>query len=184
MLSAQSLRLVLSQQARAVVPIATGDTSMEPHLSGGDVVEAAVAPATPRPGDLLIFAQRDYLVLHRYLGTARTPDGEPCLRTRGDGRNELDPPVAAGAVVARAVAVRRAGVWRSLEGPGPSLYARLVAWHALAWAAAGIAARKVGLGGVVRSLDGALLGVASRLFFVPMHGRIAAPPATRSENSV
>jgi hypothetical protein len=165
-------------------PIAPGDTSMTPHLAGGDVVVAVPPRPVPRPGDLLIYLQQDYLVVHRYLGAARDPSGRPCLRTRGDGRNQLDPPLFAEAVRARVVSIGRSGAWRTVQGPMPEAYARLVAWHDQVWAVLGIAGRKVGLGRAVAAIDGALLRLVARLFFAPVHGRMAPPDRPRPEASV
>jgi len=183
-LSDEALELLLKERGGAVIPIAGEDTSMAPHLAGGDLIAAGPLKHSPRVGDLLVFRQRDYLVVHRYLGTARTPDGTPCLRTRGDGRNELDPPVAPSAVRARVTAVRRAGSWRSLDGPVPEAYARLVAWHDHAWAIAGIVGRRIGAGTLVTTIDRVLLRVASMLLFSPFHRRIAPPAQARAETSV
>ena len=178
------MTVLLSERGRAIVPIVGEDTSMVPHLSGGDLVAAGPPEPAPRPGDLLVFVQRDYLVVHRYLGAARDPSGRPCLRTRGDGRNELDPAVSHDAVRARVVAIRRAGVWRSLEGVGPAAYARLVAWHDLFWAGVGVAGRKVGLGRAAGFVDRAVLRVTAALLFAPLHVRIEAPDGAVPESPV
>jgi hypothetical protein len=180
----EAIRLLLSDLGTAVIAVASGDTSMEPHLPGGCRIALAPARDVPRPGDVLVYRQHDYLVVHRYLGPAAAADGRPCLRTRGDGRNVLDPPVFADAVSARVTAVERSGSWRSLDGPGAAFYARLVAWHALAWAAAGAVSRPVGAGALVAWLDRAVLRVGATLFFTPFHGRVAAPVATGPERSV
>ncbi|HEX4823391.1 MAG TPA: hypothetical protein VFV19_03690 [Candidatus Polarisedimenticolaceae bacterium] len=184
MLSDQALTLVLDARGRAILPIAGHDSSMTPHFSGGDLVAAGAPHDAPRPGDVIVFVQQDYLVVHRYLGAARDPSGRPCLRTRGDGRNELDPAVPAGAVRARVVAVRRDGVWRSLEGALPSLYARCVARHDLFWAAAGVLGRKVGLGGLASAFDRTFLRLAAAFLFTPLHPRVDAPDGTVPESSV
>ena len=184
MLSDRALSVLLSERGHAILPIAGQDASMTPHLSGGDLVAAAPPPATPRPGDLIVFVQQDYLVVHRYLGAARDRSGRPCLRTRGDGRNELDPALPPDAVRARVVAIRRAGVWRSLEGMRAVAYARLVAWHDLFWASAGIAFRKVGLGSAATHLDHALLRLTAALLFTPLHARIEAPDGAVPETPV
>jgi hypothetical protein len=180
----EALRLVLSERGTAVVPVTEGDTSMAPHLNGGDLVAVVAPREAHRSGDILIYRQQDYLVVHRYLGVARAPDGTPCLRTRGDGRNAFDPPVSAEAVIGRVVAVRRSGEWRSLDGAAASAYARLVAWHDLAWAAAGLAGTKVGLGGLVARLDRGLLTLGAPIAFRAVHRRIAPPAASGPAASV
>jgi hypothetical protein len=157
---------------------------MRPHLLGGDQVAVVAPRARPRAGDLLVYRQQDYLVVHRYLGRARAADGNRCLRTRGDGRNELDPPVLPDAVAARVVAVARDGAWRSLEGTGAMVYARLVAWHDLAWAAAGVGARRIGFGGVAARLDRWFLTIGAAVLFPVIHARIAAPAALGPDATV
>jgi len=157
---------------------------MRPHLLGGDRIAVVAPRPIPRAGDLLVFRQQDYLVVHRYLGRARTPGGDACLRTRGDGRSELDPPVSPDAVAARVVAVSRKGAWRSFEGRGASVYARLVAWHDLAWAAAGVAARGIGLGRLAATLDRGLLALGGALLFSLIHRRIAPPAVAGPDASV
>lgn len=175
MLRHQALDLTLSEHGEAVLPVAAGDLSMVPHLRGGDLLLVRRAQGAPARGHLIVFRQNDYLVVHRYLGGARTPDGRPCYRTRGDGRSALDPPVLAADVVARAVAVRSGGTWRSLDGPAAGVYARMVAWHDLFWAAAAVAAQRAGLGGIAAALDRGLLRLGAPLVFPLLHRRIAPP---------
>lgn len=166
------------------MPVATGDASMEPHLRGGDLLLVRAAPTPPTSGDLLVFRQQDYLVVHRYLGRARASDGQACLRTRGDGRSLLDPPVLARDVVARVVAVRRGGTWRSLEGRGAAAYALLIAWHDLFWAAATALARRAGFGGIASALDRGLLRLGAPLVFPLCHRRIVPPATSGSDATV
>jgi hypothetical protein len=171
----QALDLVMSQRGQVVIPITAGDSSMIPHLRGGDAVLAIPPDGVPSSGELVLFWQMDYWVVHRSLGPVVTRDGRSGLRTRGDGRNALDPLVVVDDVRARIVAVRRGGVWRSLDGTPARIYARLVAWHDLFWAAAGVVAGRVGLGRAVAATDRALLRLAVPLVFPLIHGRIAAP---------
>ena len=168
----QALDLVMSQRGRAVIPITDGDTSMRPHLLGGDAVLAVPIAGPPAPGELLLFRQHDYFVVHRCLGPVTTADGRSGLRTRGDGRNVLDPLVALNNVRARVVALRRGGCWRSLEGRPARAYARLMAWHDLSWAATGHAAAKVGLGSVAAAVDLGLLRLLVPLAFPALHRRL------------
>ena len=180
----RALQLALDGGGKVVVGVATGDTSMVPHLRGGDAFLAVPIRGAFRPGDLIVFAQQDYLVIHRYLGAARTPDRTPCLRTRGDGRSEFDPPLLPDRVRGRAVALRRGPAWRSLEGRGARAYARLVAWHDLAWGAAAAAARPVGLRGAVAAMDRALLSLVAAILFSSCHRRIDPPADARSRDAV
>jgi hypothetical protein len=180
----EALRLLLSERGTAVISVAADDTSMEPLIAGGDRIALVPPRSAPRRGDVLVYRQQHYLVVHRYLGSASAPDGRPCFRTRGDGRNTLDPPLFPEAVAARVTSVERSGSWRSLEGRGPAFYARLVAWHGLGWAAAGVALRRLRAEAVAAWLDRACLRAAHALFFEACHGRVAAPAVTGPGSSV
>jgi hypothetical protein len=180
----EALRLVLVERGSAIVPVTEGDTSMVPHLRGGDAIRAEPLVAPPAPGDLVLYRQQDYWVVHRCLGRAVSADGRWGLRTRGDGRNVLDPHLAAEDVLARVVALRRGGQWRSLDGPAARLYAGGMAAHDLCWAAAGIVARKIGLGGLVAALDLAVLRVLVPIVFPLIHRRIPAPAPQGSNGAV
>lgn len=184
MLRDLALRLMLSERGAAIVLITEADTSMAPLLRGGDAVLAIPLVEPPRPGDLLLYQQQDYWVVHRCLGWAAAPDGRRALRTRGDGRNELDPRLRAEDVRARVVAMRRGGAWRSLRGTTARVYARCMAWHALFFAAAGIVARKGGLGWVVAAIDLGSLRLWVPLAFPVFHRRIAPPATSGPEGTV
>jgi len=177
------LRLALSERRQVVVPVAPGDTSMEPLLRGGDAVLAGPIDGGVRQGDLVLFRQQDYLVVHRYLGTVRTNRSSRCLRTRGDGRSLLDPALDPGDVRARVIAIRRRGRWLSVTGPGALLFARLVAWHALVWSAVGIAARGAGLDRAVAAVDSGLLRIAVALAVPLLHRRIEDPAGDSAPKS-
>ena len=172
----QALRLMLSDRGAAIVLVTEGDTSMVPHLRGGDAVLAVPLAAPPGRGDLVLYKQQDYWVVHRCLGWTASPHGRDGLRTRGDGRNVLDPHLITEDLRARVVALRRRGVWRSLEGPPARVYAQLMAWHDLFWAAAGVLARKAGLGSAVAAIDLGVLRLSVPLAF-PLFNRRIAPPA-------
>jgi hypothetical protein len=167
--------MMLSERGAAIVCVAEGDTSMVPHLRGGDAVLAVPLTSTPRGGDLVLYRQQDYWVVHRCLGPVVSKDGGAGLRTRGDGRNALDPLLALEDVLARIAGLRRGGVWHSLDGRAARAYARLMVWHDLAWAAAGIAVGRVGLSGVVAALDLTVLRLLVPVAFPPCHRRIAGP---------
>jgi len=180
----QALQLMLSAHGAAIVVVTEGDTSMVPHLRGGDAVLAVPLTAAGRRGDLLLYRQNDYWVVHRCLGRAVARDGKEGLRTRGDGRNALDPFLAPEDVLARVAALRRRGSWRSLESRPARAYAQLLAWHDLIWAAAGVAARKIGLGRAVAGLDLLWLRLAVPLAFPLFHRRIARPAAFGPDEAV
>ena len=160
--------------------------SMTPTLRPGDLVAVDFSQVPLRRGDILLFRQVDYLTVHRLLGTARLPDGSACLRTRGDGRHRLDPPLDRSRVHGRVFAVQGKGAWRDMRSRGARLYARSMALHDLAWAAVGVLAarldRLAGRGGSQRSLETAaawvdqkLLGLLHRLLFSRVHPRIDRP---------
>jgi signal peptidase I len=160
--------------------------SMTPTLTPGSLVAVDFSQTSLRRGDILLFRQADYLTVHRLLGTARFPDGSPCLRTRGDGRNRLDPPLDRSRVHGRVFAVLRDEVWREMRSGRARLYATALAFHDLVWAAAGVLAaridRRVGREGSPGSLERAagavdrmLLGLFHRVLFPWFHPRIAAP---------
>jgi len=180
----QALRLLLSEHGEAVVLVTDGDTSMVPHLNGGDAVLVAPIAEPPRCGDLLLYRQRDYWVVHRCLGWATAPDGRRGLRTRGDGRNLLDPRLAAEDVRAHVVALRRGGAWRSLQGPPARIYATLMAWHDLFWAAVGIVLRRAGLGRAVAAIDLGVLRLGVPLVFPLLHRRIVPPASSLPDATV
>jgi hypothetical protein len=180
----QALQLILSERGAAIVRVTEGDTSMVPHLRGGDAVLAVPLVAPPGPGDLVLYRQQDYWVVHRCLGRAAAPDGHDGLRTRGDGRNELDPRLSAEDVRARVVALRRGGAWRSLDGTPARLYARCMAWHDLFYAAAGVVARKAGLGRAVAAVDRVTLRVWVSVVFPVFHRRMAPPAISGPEGPV
>jgi len=184
MIRDDALKLALATRGAAVVTIVSGDRSMEPTLRGGDAVLAVPLSGGPVRGDLLLFRQNDDLVVHRYIGPARAPGGEPCLRTRGDGRAELDPPLDPTKVRARAAAVRVAGTWRSVDGRRSRLYARVVAWHDLAWAGAIHLVRPLGLAAPFAALDRGLLRVSNRVALPWAHREIAGPDGAVPDVSV
>jgi len=180
----QALLMLLSERGEAIVVVTAGDTSMAPHLSGGDAVLAVPPEGEPHRGDLLLYRQNDYWVVHRFLGRVSGNGGGHGLRTRGDGRNVLDPRLLAGDLMARVVALRRAGSWRSLDGRPARVYAELMALHDLFWAFTGVVARKVRLGGVVAAIDFGLLRLLVPLAFPLFHRRIARPAAAGPDGAV
>ena len=184
MLRDQALHMMLATRGSAIVVVTQGDTSMVPHLRGGDAVLAVPLAVAPGRGDLLLYRQSDYWVVHRCLGPVVAHDGRAGLRTRGDGRNALDPLLAAEDVLARVVALRRGGAWRSLESRPARAYAQLMAWHDLFWAVAGVVARRLGLGSAVAATDLVVLRVSVPLAFPLFHRRIAPPVASGPDETV
>ena len=162
--------------------------SMVPLLREGQLVAVDLSPFEPEVGDLLLYRQLDYLVVHRYLGPATREDGHPTLRTRGDACLALDPPLERTRVRGRVVAVEREGRWWSLDSGGARTWALAVALHDLSWAAAGVLARRcdalLGRLGVrgrtepwAAKLDQAVLRLSHRLLFRALHrSREHVPP--------
>lgn len=161
--------------------------SMLPMLREGQLVAVDLSPFEPELGDLLLFRQQDYLVVHRFLGPASQEDGSPAFRTRGDGLPGLDPSVERARVRGRVRAIEDRGLWWSLEGGGARAWALAVALHDLCWAGAAVMAgradgrlRRVGLRSAVRPwvvrTDRALLGLAHRLLFPAFHRASTAWP--------
>lgn len=113
----------------AVFPVV--GRSMRPTLRDGDAVRVDLRRRRPGPGDLVLFRQGGETVVHRCVGGR---DGAWWMR--GDGRQDLDPPVAAEAILGVAEAIRRDGEWWDLGTGGARAWARAVAWHGRFWAAA------------------------------------------------
>lgn len=171
-LGAEAVALLAGSGEETWLPV-VGD-SMRPLLEDGDRVAVRPGRFRPRLGDLAIFRQADYVVLHRLLGPARGAGEEGPYRARGDGRSRLDPPVVSAAIVARAVAIEtRRGCFR-LDASGARLYAVAVGLHALAWGALAAAVRPARAEGAVARLDRTFLSVAHTLFFRLLHRRL--PP--------
>ncbi len=180
--------MTLLARAEADRSIQVHGGSMSPTLASGSVIRVDFRQRSPRFGDLLVFRQADYLAVHRYLGTARLADGAICLRTRGDGILALDPPVEPSRVAGRVVALERNGVWRSLLPRRARVYAWLVAFHDLAFAAIGVlsgrADRRLGravLHPRVEWLDRGLLRLAHAALFVLLHPRVPVADAVPRE---
>lgn len=161
------------------IRLRAGADSMRPTLEPGQRLAVAFGAGTPRRGDILLFRRDGDLVVHRYLGPSRPlPDGGPGLRTRGDACWGLDPKIPPADVVGRVIAVETARGWRGLDGPAARLYARAVAAHDLAWAAAAALARRGGDGplAAVAAVDRGLLRVAHAALFAACCRPLRQPP--------
>ena len=159
--------------------------SMLPFLTEGQLVAVEFGAERLATGDLLVFRQVDYLVVHRLVGRG-SRNGATYYRCRGDGLAGLDPPVDPERVVGRVVAVRCGESWRSVRGGGARLYARLSAWHDLSWTTlrrlAGFVEgglRRLGLKlplrETVSAFDRRVLRLAYRLLFERVHPVVPAP---------
>jgi len=160
--------------------------SMLPTLLPGELLAVEFGSRNLRTGDMLLFRQADYLVVHRLLGPARRRGGVRCLRTRGDGVLGLDPPVDPARIVGRAIAVKRGQHWRGFESRAARVYARSLAWHDLFWAVTGVSAYFVdrvlrrlrlprGLVRRVGAVDRWLLQRVHGLLFDRLHPPVAPP---------
>jgi len=159
--------------------------SMLPTLCSGQLIAVDFFPDELVRGDLLLFRQQDYLVVHRLLGAASARDGT--LRTRGDGSPGLDPPLERRRVRGRVFAVHDGDRWWDLEGGAARAYALGLAVHDLCWAAAAAMGTRtdrvlvrVGARGRfaawAAAADRRLLGAVHRLLFRAAHRPSAAPP--------
>ena len=179
---------LMSRMDRGTLPVC--GESMRPTLRPGHVLAVEFSPSSLQRGDLLLFRQADYLVVHRLLGNARAGGSRPSLRTRGDGVTNLDPPLERSRVVGRAIAVQVEDGWRGLRGRRARVYAWALALHDLAWAALGVLAARFdrlarGAGGslslssLVRASDRQLLHLVHWLLFSLVHPRIESPKGAR-----
>ncbi len=121
------LREILARFGRARLRVQ--GSSMLPALRPGSVVEIVrAAPATLRPGDVVLFQRGDRLFCHRLQGSV--PGNGSQLRTRGDFLSCDDPPVPASAVLGRVAVLPGRGQWLSakLLRAVASIWERPVAW--------------------------------------------------------
>lgn len=124
---------ILTQVGTAGVLRVRG-TSMAPTLRPGRKMQVEFSPGRVRVGDLLVFRQGDEMVVHRFLAKVRSKVVGPCLRTRGDGKPDLDPPLLEHNVIGRVTAVERSAGWRRLAGGKARAYAVAIAVHDHFWA--------------------------------------------------
>lgn len=182
---------LLGRGGRRGILSMTGE-SMGPTLRSGERVLVEFEARDIARGDLVLYRQLDYLVVHRVLGPA-TREVDPALRTRGDGSPGLDPPLERSRIRGRVVALERDGTWYRLDGGAAAAYALGVALHDLTWAGLHAVAvaldRRLGRTGApgfaaraVAAADRGLLGLAHRVLFRWAHPRSShAPPRSRDE---
>jgi len=175
------VELLADSRGVGAVPIRDGDRSMLPTLTAGQRVAVDLRSRGGRRGEILLFRQNDYLVVHRMLGRARFPDGSEALRTRGDAGPGLDPPVAPCSVKGRVIAAQEPdGGWRRFTGTRARSYGLALAWHGLFWSAVGRAAQTFGrdapLHRGVLALDRGLVRLCHALLFRSCHPRTTGPP--------
>ena len=167
----EAVELLGRDGRRGTLPVA--GLSMRPTLLEGQLLAVEFRPQRLQRGDILLLRQESGLVVHRLVGRARGADGHRGLRTRGDGTILLDPFMDLAQVKGRVIAVRDARGWRDLRATPARLYGTCVAWHDLFWAAMGAVAARIDprIRGWMGRLDRALLSVAHRLLFRPLHRR-------------
>lgn len=82
-------------------------TSMVPAIQPGDVL--TIQPVDPKevsPGDIVVYAQEQVLVVHRIVRTS-TGSSEPCMVTRGDRLLRDDAPILPGELLGRVASIER-----------------------------------------------------------------------------
>src|SRR5579864_3822098 len=89
------------------IRLPTVGTSMVPAIHPGDVL--SVQPVDPKdvsPGDIVVYAREQVLIVHRVVQTS-ADSSEPYLVTRGDRLRRDDMPIPAGEVLGRVVSIER-----------------------------------------------------------------------------
>jgi hypothetical protein len=95
---------------------------MHPAIRHGDVVTLApVGPAPIAPGDVVAIRTGRRLLVHRVVDITLDPSGTATVVTRGDARDECDPPVSSTSVLGRVTRIER----RTLASRVRDLYRRL-----------------------------------------------------------
>jgi len=98
--------------------------SMQPAIHPRDILVVAGCRADDlRPRDVVLFARDGRLIAHRLIDVG-TRAGRRVLVTRGDALWTADPPVDAGDLLGRVVAVGRRGVFRAPSACTPLTRAR------------------------------------------------------------
>ncbi len=95
---------------RHFIPIS--GNSMLPIIRDGDRALTAHGCASVRRGDVVIFRRNGQMVAHRVM---RIRDGGCAFVTKGDNAPHFDPPLSAGEIVGRVLAVERNGRRMSLD---------------------------------------------------------------------
>jgi len=161
--------------------VAVTGSSMFPTFARVQRLAVEFSPANLASGDVVVFRQRETLVVHRLI-QRQERGGSMRLRTRGDGRIAFDPWVDPGAVIGRVVAIGYGdGSWRNLRNLRARFYGRALALHGLAWGGLGAVLVKFGgQGGAdwrwrLGRLDQFKLRLAHGLFFRGMHPFVPQP---------
>ncbi len=131
-----AVELLGSSGRQAVIRVE--GVSMAPTFPPDTRILVDFAARSPSMGDIILFHQAGSIVVHRFLARIDSRRYGPCLRTRGDGTQALDPPLADRDLLGRVIACRRCGTWYRLDRSGARLWGVLAALHDHAWAAVGI----------------------------------------------
>jgi len=107
--------------------------SMLPLIVDGDGVLVEHGATEIRRGDIIVFRYGNDLAAHRVLSIHRGDDG-PTYVTKGDNAPRSDPPLSAGEIVGRVLAIERGGRHLPLDTPAWQALGWLIAAGTLAWA--------------------------------------------------
>jgi len=156
-------------------------SSMLPTFAGVGRLAVEFSPQALEFGDVVVFRQREILVVHRLVQNKRD-NGSLRLRTRGDGTISFDPWLDPSSVIGRVVAVGYAdGTWRNLRNFRARFYGHALGLHSIVWGGLGAAALKFcGRGGPdwhwrLGRLDHFKLRLGHAVFFRALHPVIAPP---------
>ncbi len=106
--------------------------SMLPLFQEGDRVLVAHGRAGVRRGDVIIFRRKGSLIAHRVLRIYHR-QSEPVFITKGDNAAHFDPPLHAGEVIGRVLAIEREGRRMPLDTTAWRIVGWLIAASTLAW---------------------------------------------------
>jgi signal peptidase I len=163
------------------VPLKTFGMSMVPFIYGGDwVVVRRVNAEKVRLGDVVIYQAGNVVVAHRVI-RRREQNSQVYFTVKGDAHLAAEGETTAGEIVAKVVALQKAGQRIDLDRPRWRLANRLIALCS-AWVDS-LCASRVGRCGDTKARDGRSLrhrftGVVSglnHLFIRLLVGRRAAP---------
>ena len=118
------LEIWAEKRARNHLKIA--GNSMLPLIKGGDSVLVEHGAAGIRRGDIIVFRYGNDLAAHRVLRIYDDDTGSTFV-TKGDSVLQFDPPLSAGEIVGRVLAIKRGGRHMSLDTPVWRVWGWLIA---------------------------------------------------------
>lgn len=125
--------LKLWAQSAEINTIPVRGNSMKPLLHDGDQVRIQHGVRGIAVGDIIVFRQRDTLVVHRVV-RIRLQHATPHFVTKGDNVRHFDPPVLTADVLGKVLAVERGGQSLPVTSRGWRLFGRIVAFTGRLWA--------------------------------------------------